>query len=463
MWWRACQPFRISPCAAAAARGRPSPPTSRLNSASSRDSVVSRISSSIRSQDWAFPSHRSSSTARSGRRSGTRRSTCPAARRRTTTSRRRSMACCRNPDSPASPARLRARPPCTGLSGCEVTTNGARIEVSFPGVTLGVFSGRLQFTVYRGANLIRQEIIAKTDASSVAYKYDAGLAGLAIGPSSRVLWRGMTNLWQDYHLGSAPSEAPVTLKTSNRIVVAESPAGSIAAFPPPHTFFWARETSYNLGYNWYRQGQPDVVRIRCATSRERRESGRRGSRHGGPAPEFRAAQRPPRHVAADARVFLRESGERTGNDGRRVEVHERRSLQAARRLPGDGDALSHGPAQPRAEIRRARRARAGSRSAEGGRHHHRGAHRRRRRVRRQPVNRRRSGLQRRRSEVAAVEPRTRRAARVHRRVRRNAAGGDRTRPRRPAAALRRLGTPILTAARPITTKWRRGSPTRTSS
>ena len=38
--------------------------------------------------------------------------------------------------------------------GCTVTTNGARLEVAFPGVQLGVFSGRLQFTVYKGTNLI---------------------------------------------------------------------------------------------------------------------------------------------------------------------------------------------------------------------------------------------------------------------------------------------------------------------
>ena len=57
-------------------------------------------------------------------------------------------------------------------------TNGARIEVSFPGVQLGVFAGRLQYTVYKGTNLIRQEIIAKTAEPSVAYKYDAGLKGV---------------------------------------------------------------------------------------------------------------------------------------------------------------------------------------------------------------------------------------------------------------------------------------------
>ena len=34
--------------------------------------------------------------------------------------------------------------------GCEVRTDGARLEISFPGLSMGVFSGRLRFTVYRG-------------------------------------------------------------------------------------------------------------------------------------------------------------------------------------------------------------------------------------------------------------------------------------------------------------------------
>ncbi len=51
-------------------------------------------------------------------------------------------------------------------TGCSVKTDGARIEVSYPGVELGVFSGRLQFTVYRGTGLIRMEVVAKTDAAS---------------------------------------------------------------------------------------------------------------------------------------------------------------------------------------------------------------------------------------------------------------------------------------------------------
>ncbi len=45
----------------------------------------------------------------------------------------------------------------------------------------------------------------------------------------------------------------MTVKTSNRILAVQVPGGSIAAFPPPHTYFWAREVDYNLGYNWYRK------------------------------------------------------------------------------------------------------------------------------------------------------------------------------------------------------------------
>lgn len=135
---------------------------------------------------------------------------------------------------------------------CEVKTNGARLEILFPGVRLGVFEGWLQYTVYAGTNLIRQEVIAKTEKPSVAYKYDAGLKGLTIQPATRMVWRDTANNWQDYQFGGGINRDPVVLQSSNRLLVVERPQGSIAAFPPPHNFFWAREIDVNLGYNWYR-------------------------------------------------------------------------------------------------------------------------------------------------------------------------------------------------------------------
>ena len=71
---------------------------------------------------------------------------------------------------------------------CEVKTDGARLEISFPGLTMGSFSGGLRFTVYRGTNLLRLEAIAKTDEPSVAYIYQGGLKGFSSDLLPRMLW-----------------------------------------------------------------------------------------------------------------------------------------------------------------------------------------------------------------------------------------------------------------------------------
>ncbi len=141
-------------------------------------------------------------------------------------------------------------------SACTVKIDGARMEAVFPGMELGMFTGSLQFTVYKGTNLLRMEAVATTARQSVAYKYDAGLAGLAVQPGSRVAWRDLANQWQESRLGGASHKDPVALKTSHRLVIAEGPGGSLAAFPPPHTFFWAREVETNLGYSWFRKDSP---------------------------------------------------------------------------------------------------------------------------------------------------------------------------------------------------------------
>ena len=136
---------------------------------------------------------------------------------------------------------------------CEVKTDGGRLEIAFPGVKLGVFAGSLEYDVFKGSNLIRQVVIAKTDQPSVAFKYDGGLNGLPIQPASRVVWRDLSNRRQEYEFGGGVSGGPVTVWNNNRAIAAELKNGSIAVFPPPHSFYWARESSQNLGYGWYRK------------------------------------------------------------------------------------------------------------------------------------------------------------------------------------------------------------------
>ncbi len=147
-------------------------------------------------------------------------------------------------------------------SNCSVTSEGGRLTVSYPGVKLGVFDGALQYTVYKGTNLVKQEVVATTKTNWVAYKYDGGLKGFKINADSRALWRDISNTWQSYRFGGQRNEDRVPLMASNRLVMAEQGnAGSIGAFPPPHKFFWSREVATIVGYNWYRKDSDTTYAI----------------------------------------------------------------------------------------------------------------------------------------------------------------------------------------------------------
>jgi hypothetical protein len=180
------------------------------------------------------------------------------------------------PGLPRRPEEVRRASAAYAVRSCTVKTNGARLEIAFPGVQLGVFSGSLQYSVYRGANLIRQEVIAKTEEPSVAYKYDAGLKGLPIAPDARVAWRNVAGAWQDHRLGGGVNADPVEVEASNRLIAAENRAGSVALFPPPHNFFWAREITTNLGYNFYRKDGPTSFSIGVRQAESEADPGQAG-------------------------------------------------------------------------------------------------------------------------------------------------------------------------------------------
>ena len=139
-------------------------------------------------------------------------------------------------------------------TSCSVKTDGSRIEVEFPGLTMGIFAGSLRFTSYMGSNLLRMEAIAKTDERSVAYKYEAGLRGFSTALTPRVTWLDRGGDPQRYEFGGIKNDSRVTVKAKNRVLVAGGGSnGSIAAFPAPHVFFFTREVDTNLGYVWYRK------------------------------------------------------------------------------------------------------------------------------------------------------------------------------------------------------------------
>jgi len=139
------------------------------------------------------------------------------------------------------------------VQSCEVKTTGARLEILFPGVELGVFSGRLQYDVYRGSNLVRQAVFATTQRDNVAYKYDAGLKGWPSQPTSRMVWRDLNNSAVHAYMRGPATDGAVTVYSNSRLIVAELEGGSVAAFPPPHTYYWARQSEKHLGAVWYRK------------------------------------------------------------------------------------------------------------------------------------------------------------------------------------------------------------------
>jgi hypothetical protein len=158
-----------------------------------------------------------------------------------------------NPGLPRRPEEIRRARAKFVTNECAVKTDGARLEIEFPGLDLGIFSGRLRYTVYRGSNLLRQEAIARTDEPSVAYKYLSGLRGFTIGPDTRVVWRDTARAWQHYAFGGQANREAVALRARNRMGLVETGGGTLAFFPSPHKFFFAREIELNLGYVYYRK------------------------------------------------------------------------------------------------------------------------------------------------------------------------------------------------------------------
>ena len=167
-----------------------------------------------------------------------------------------------NLDLPRKPEEINRSWASFSATGCQVTTDGARIEVAFPGVNAGVFSsGSLQYTMYRGTNLVRQELVAKTTEPSVAYKYTGGLKGFSITEDKKLVWRDTARGWQHYAFGGSVNQDAVGLRARNRVAILESNGGSLAVFPPSHKFFFSREIETNLGYLYYRKDSESTFSI----------------------------------------------------------------------------------------------------------------------------------------------------------------------------------------------------------
>ncbi len=135
-------------------------------------------------------------------------------------------------------------------------TIGDRVEIAFDGMRMGIFSGSLEYVFYPGSRLIEQRAAMITQEPDTAYFYDAGLRMKA--PSDERPGINMESHVSYYDTkGEYKTIVPAygserqSLKVRYRTVAEHSGQGSVAVFPAPHQYFFARDYTTNLGYVWY--------------------------------------------------------------------------------------------------------------------------------------------------------------------------------------------------------------------
>jgi hypothetical protein len=140
------------------------------------------------------------------------------------------------------------------LRYAQARTAGDRVEVLFGRLKMGAFEGTLVYTFYPGSRLIRQEAALTTHQPDVAYFYDTGLRLAA--DADRHAGGNMTSEITYYDTAGrlrtdrarGPERVPLTVRY--RTAALRTAGGSIAVFPSPHQYFFARDLTTNMGYLW---------------------------------------------------------------------------------------------------------------------------------------------------------------------------------------------------------------------
>src|SRR5215831_1351706 len=138
-----------------------------------------------------------------------------------------------------------------------VRSIGDRIEVLFQGLKLGIFEGGIAYTFYPGSRLIYQEAVVSTQEPDTAYLYDTGLRFSApasgVRPGRREVVSPVTYFDTEGKLHTemttGPDRRPAYVRY--RAIATELDAGSLAVFPPPHTYIAPRDYTTNMGYVWF--------------------------------------------------------------------------------------------------------------------------------------------------------------------------------------------------------------------
>ncbi|MCS7026046.1 MAG: hypothetical protein NZV14_14680 [Bryobacteraceae bacterium] len=141
------------------------------------------------------------------------------------------------------------------VRGVKLRTEGNRLEIAFDGFRMGIFEGAIAFTFFPGTRFLQQQALASTREPDTAYYYDAGLrmaSPRSVRPGGNMeasIFFYDTNGEFRAAPGQGPERTPVAVRY--RTLAAQPSEGTIAVFPPPHQYFFARDFTTNMGYLWH--------------------------------------------------------------------------------------------------------------------------------------------------------------------------------------------------------------------
>jgi hypothetical protein len=141
------------------------------------------------------------------------------------------------------------------ITAARAETLGDRVEISFDGFSMGIFSGSVRYVFYPGSRLIQQAAVASTNEPDTAYFYEAGLR-MAVprdstpggNMASEVLYYDTEGILRTEHPNISERQ-PV--KARYRTLAARAEGGSVAVFPAPHKYFMPRDFTTNMGFLWH--------------------------------------------------------------------------------------------------------------------------------------------------------------------------------------------------------------------
>ena len=135
-----------------------------------------------------------------------------------------------------------------GQRHVQTTNHGTRTTISLAAAKAGSFDGDVRFTFYRNSPLIHLETVLTTQEDWRAIIYDTGLTS-AQPDWEAMAWNDTAGKLQNTKVDTTSGAA--SLAVSGRTIVAQGKSGSLAAFPPPHQFFYPLDEAYNLQFVWH--------------------------------------------------------------------------------------------------------------------------------------------------------------------------------------------------------------------